>query len=72
MKIRNILLILATILAIGCSCESTVYERVHVVGPGYECIGKITEEIVGRAEIQNLYCTSGEVYHRITNYRIIK
>jgi hypothetical protein len=34
--------------------------------------GKITEEIVGRAEIQNLYCTSGEVYHRITNYRIIK
>ena len=71
MKIRNILLILATILAIGCSCESTVHERVHVVGPGYECIGKITEEF-GHAEIRNLYCTSGEVYHRITNYRIIK
>ena len=71
MKIRNILLILATILAIGCSCESTVYERVHVVGPGYECIGKITEEL-GEAEIRNLHCTTGEVYHRITNYRIIK
>ena len=54
MKIRNILLILATILAIGCSCESTVYERVHVVGPGYECIGKITEEL-GEAEIRNMH-----------------
>ena len=71
MKIRNILLILATILAIGCSCESTVYERVHVVGPGYECIGKITEKL-GEPSTHNLYCTSGEVYHNIANYRIIK
>lgn len=71
MKIRNILLILAAILAIGCSCETTVHERVHVVGPGYECIGKITEEF-GEAGTHNLYCTSGEVYHNIANYRIIK
>lgn len=72
MKICNIFLFLAACLLLfeGCNpCKE--YDKVRVVGPGYDCVGTIYNSM-GSSRFKSLRCDNGEVYHHITNYRIIK
>lgn len=70
MKICNIFLFLVAICLLGCSpCKE--YDKVRVVGPGYDCVGTIYDNM-GSSRLTSLRCDNGEVYHHITNYRIIK
>ena len=72
MKICNIFLFLAACLLLfeGCNpCKE--YDKVRVVGPGYDCVGTIYNSM-GSSRLKSLRCDNGEVYHHITSYRIIK
>lgn len=68
----NIFLFLVACLLLleGCSpCKE--HDKVRVVGPGYDCVGTIYNSM-GSSKVHSLRCDNGEVYHHITNYRIIK